>query len=87
MSDPPLVRQLRNTMMGQHWHVESPKIKFEGHAYGLLVPKYLSHVEIAPGDMCYWLPTTGDVCRAIPPISFHFQLDMSTIGSIGKFNS
>lgn len=72
--------------MGQHCHVESPEIKSEGHAYGLLVPKYLSHVEIAPGDMCYWLPTTCDARRAIPPISFHFQLDMSTIGGIGKFN-
>ena len=37
--------------MSQHWHVESPEIKFEGHTYGLLVPKYISHVEIAPGDV------------------------------------
>jgi hypothetical protein len=73
-------------MMGQHWQLESPEIKSKGHAYGLLVPKYLSHVEITPGDMCYWLPTTGDVCRAIQPISLHFQLDLSVIGSIGEFN-
>ena len=47
---------------GQHCLVESLEIKSEGYAYGLLVPKYLAHVEIASGDMCYWLPTTGDVC-------------------------
>lgn len=61
-SDLPLVQQSQNTMMGQHWLAESLEIKSEGHAYGLLVPKYLAHVEIASGDMCYWLPTTGDVC-------------------------